>query len=37
MGIIPFQFKNGENADKLGLTGDETFEFDLSGGNLKVG
>jgi len=27
----------GENADSLGLTGHETFNIDLAGGNLKVG
>lgn len=25
MGILPLQFKNGENADSLGLTGHEVF------------
>jgi aconitate hydratase len=28
-GVVPFQFKEGENADKLGLTGKESFSFDL--------
>jgi aconitate hydratase len=27
MGILPLQFRAVENADALGLTGDETFEF----------
>jgi len=36
MGILPCQFKNGENADSLGLTGKETFNVNLNGGNLKV-
>jgi aconitate hydratase len=27
MGILPLQFMNGENADSLGLTGDEKFDF----------
>jgi aconitate hydratase len=31
MGIVPLQFKDGEDADKLGLTGHETFSIDLSG------
>jgi aconitate hydratase len=25
MGVLPLQFRDGENAEKLGLTGDETF------------
>merc|ERR1712146_697559 len=37
MGILPLQFKDGENADKLGLTGRETFSLPMSGGDLKVG
>ncbi len=37
MGIIPLQFKKGENADNLGLTGSETFSIELNGGNVKVG
>jgi len=37
MGVLPMQFKNGENADSLGLTGHETFNIDLNGGDLKVG
>ena len=28
-GIVPLQFREGENADVLGLTGKETFSFDL--------
>jgi aconitate hydratase len=36
MGIVPLQFKDGEDADKLGLTGHETFSIDLSG-NLQPG
>jgi aconitate hydratase len=27
MGVLPLQYKPGENAESLGLTGDETFEF----------
>lgn len=37
MGILPLQFKEGENADKHGLTGHERFSLNLEGGNLKVG
>ncbi|KAG2389563.1 hypothetical protein C9374_014123 [Naegleria lovaniensis] len=32
MGIIPLQFKEGESADSLGLTGKEQFTIDLSAG-----
>ena len=27
MGVLPLQFPEGENADSLGLTGEETFTF----------
>jgi aconitate hydratase len=27
MGVLPLQFKNGENAASLGLTGEETYEI----------
>ncbi|HTV14741.1 MAG TPA: aconitate hydratase [Acidobacteriaceae bacterium] len=27
MGILPLQFKSGENVESLGLTGEETFDF----------
>jgi len=37
MGILPMQFKDGQSADTLGLTGKEQFNIDLNGGNLKVG
>jgi aconitate hydratase len=37
MGILPLQFKKGENADGLGLNGSESFSLNLNGGNLKVG
>jgi aconitate hydratase len=37
MGILPLQFKSGQNADSLGLNGSETFNIDLQGGNLAVG
>jgi len=34
-GVIPLEFKNGENADTLGLTGKEKFSIDIS--NCKPG
>lgn len=37
MGILPMQFKSGESADSLGLTGKEQFSIDLNQGNLQVG
>lgn len=30
MGILPLQFKDGESADSLGLTGEETFAVDIN-------
>src|SRR5499427_9351043 len=27
MGVVPLQFRDGENAEKLGLKGDETFDI----------
>jgi aconitate hydratase len=36
MGIIPLQFKKGEGADSLGLTGKENYTIDL-GDNIKPG
>ena len=36
MGILPLQFKKGESADSLGLTGKEQFNIDTQGGNLTV-
>ncbi|UTR10726.1 aconitate hydratase AcnA [Evansella sp. LMS18] len=30
MGVLPLQFKDGENAEKLGLTGKEEFQVQLS-------
>jgi len=30
-GVIPLQFKSGENADTLGLTGKEKFSLDVTG------
>ena len=29
MGILPVQFMNGDTADSLGLTGEETYSFAL--------
>lgn len=29
MGIIPLEYKNGENAERLGLTGRERFTIEL--------
>lgn len=29
MGVLPLQFENGENADKLGLTGRETYNVEV--------
>ncbi|MEV4094835.1 aconitate hydratase [Streptosporangium saharense] len=38
MGVLPLQFPEGETADSLGLTGEETFEFvgveELNGGGI---
>jgi aconitate hydratase len=37
MGVLPLQFKEGENAQTLGLTGKETFEIiGLNGGAAKL-
>jgi aconitate hydratase len=37
MGVLPLQFKDGENAQSLGLTGKESFEIiGLNGGAAKV-
>jgi aconitate hydratase len=36
MGVLPLQFKDGENAQSLGLTGKETFAITgLDGGHAK--
>ena len=36
MGVLPCQFRDGENAKTLGLTGDETFDISgLAGGDSK--
>ncbi len=37
MGIIPLQFKAGENAESLGLTGFESYEVTGIADGLKVG
>mmetsp|Transcript_6441 Transcript_6441/g.18253 ORF Transcript_6441/g.18253 Transcript_6441/m.18253 type:complete len:898 (+) Transcript_6441:85-2778(+) len=37
MGIVPLQFKDGESADSLGLTGFEKFSIVLNGGQLTPG
>ena len=31
MGVLPLQYKNGDTADSLGITGDETFDVILPG------
>ena len=37
MGVLPLQFKDGQNAQTLGLTGQETFEIGgLDGGAAKT-
>ncbi|HLI17097.1 MAG TPA: aconitate hydratase AcnA [Rhodanobacteraceae bacterium] len=37
MGVLPLQFKDGENAQSLGLTGKETFAISgLDNGNAKM-
>jgi aconitate hydratase len=37
MGVLPLQFKDGDNAQSLGLTGKESFEIiGLNGGAAKV-
>ncbi len=37
MGILPLVFTNGQDADKLGLTGKEEFSIDLTSKPLAVG
>ncbi|HEY4119623.1 MAG TPA: aconitate hydratase AcnA [Byssovorax sp.] len=37
MGVLPLQFKDGEGADTLGLTGDETIEIDGVSSGLAPG
>src|ERR1700749_272317 len=37
MGVLPLQFADGESAESLGLTGEETFDFgDLEEGKAKT-
>ena len=37
MGVLPLQFPDGETAESLGLTGEETFDVgDLQGGEAKT-
>ena len=36
MGVLPLQFSEGESAESLGLTGEETFEISgIDGGEAK--
>ena len=36
MGVVPLQFKDGDSAESLGLTGEETFSIEgLDGGRAK--
>ena len=37
MGVLPLQFKAGENADSLGLSVEDNYTIVLNGGDLKVG
>ena len=36
MGILPLQFEEGQNAESLGLTGEETYDFPGLTGMLKA-
>jgi aconitate hydratase len=36
MGILPLQFESGQNAESLGLTGEETFDFPHLAMRLKA-
>lgn len=36
MGILPLEFKQGQTADTLKLTGNEKFTINMNGGNLKT-
>lgn len=36
MGVLPLQFKDGENRDSLGLNGNEVFDFDTLNKGAKV-
>jgi aconitate hydratase len=35
MGVLPLQFKEGQNAEQLGLTGDELFSIRDLGGSMR--
>jgi aconitate hydratase len=37
MGVLPLQFKDGETAVSLGLTGFETFDIEGIAGGIKPG
>jgi aconitate hydratase len=37
MGVLPLQFRNGENAETLGLTGFETFDIEGLSAGIKPG
>ena len=37
MGVLPLQYKSGDNADSLGLTGEETYDIDGIADGLSVG
>ncbi len=37
MGVLPFQFKDGESAESLGVTGEEIFDFQGIDESLKPG
>ena len=36
MGILPLEFKSGQNAESLGLTGKEQFSFELDPEKVAV-
>lgn len=36
MGVLPLQFKDGDNRDSLGLKGDETFDFEPLEKGMKL-
>jgi aconitate hydratase len=36
MGILPLEFKQGENADSLGLTGKEQFSIEVDPDTVSV-
>jgi len=37
MGVLPLEFKAGQNADSLGLSGKEQFDINIHHGDLQVG